>query len=78
MSLEAWGDEGDVGIDGYVTDETAEEMFVKGAQMMRALIAEIWRKSGERVCSETTKKMWRKNWGKDPGEPDEIIEDVWA
>lgn len=26
MSLEAWGDEGDVGPEGYVTDERAAEM----------------------------------------------------
>lgn len=43
MSLEAWGDEGDVGPYGYVTEERAEEMFRTGAQAMREMLARFLR-----------------------------------
>lgn len=78
MSLEAWGDEGDVGIDGYVTDETAEEMFIKGAQMMREMLACFVEQGGDKTTAISIRANWHPNWGDDPGAPDAVVEDVWA
>lgn len=41
MSLEAWGDEGLVGPDGYVTDERAEEMVAEATTELRAEVARL-------------------------------------
>ena len=38
MSLEAWGDEGDTGMDGYVTDEIHQEAVDEGKEALRLLL----------------------------------------
>lgn len=40
MSLEAWGDEGLDGPDGYVTDERAQEMINEATEELRAGLKE--------------------------------------
>lgn len=43
MSLEAWGDEGDVGIDGYVTEEYFDEVVAeKDAEIERLRATIVW------------------------------------
>lgn len=38
MSREAWGDEGDVGPEGYVTDECAAEMVQEATAELREVL----------------------------------------
>lgn len=40
MSLEAWGDEGDLGPDGYVTEERADEMVKDATDELVAMLLE--------------------------------------
>ncbi len=50
MSLEAWGDEGNVSPEGYVSEDTVEELeehaFVRGAQAMREMLSEFVENAG--------------------------------
>jgi hypothetical protein len=47
MSLEAWGDEGNVGPDGYVTEERAIELAIGAAQAMREMLARFVEQGGD-------------------------------
>ena len=77
MSLEAWGDEGDVGMEGYVTDERAEELFRAGAQAMREMLARFIEAQGDTTTAQSIRANWHPGWGKDPGKPDEVVDDPW-
>jgi hypothetical protein len=77
MSLEAWGDEGDIGMDGYVTEERAEELFRAGAQAMRELLARFFESAGNDLTAKSIRENWHPGWGDDPGRPDEVINDIW-
>lgn len=80
MSREAWGDEGDVGLDGYVTEERAEELFKGGLQAMREMLARFVEQGGtetEKNIAISIRANWNPSWGSDPGKPDKIVSDCW-
>ena len=78
MSLGAWGDEGDIGMEGYVTEERAEEMFREGLQAMREMLARFVEQGGDAVTATSIRANWNPSWGKDPGRPDEVQRDAWS
>ena len=73
MSLEAWGDEGDVGLDGYVTDDRCQELsreaFIRGAQMCREMMARFVEQGGDATAAISIRANWNPTWGDDPGKP---------
>ena len=75
MSLEAWGDEGLDGPDGYVTDERtvelAREAFIRGAQMCREMMARFVEQGGDTTAAISIRANWNPTWGDDPGKPDD-------
>lgn len=77
MSWEAWGD-GDDGMDGYVTEERAEEMFREGLQAMREMLARFVEHGGNPEIAISIRANWNPSWGKDPGRPNEIQKDAWS
>jgi hypothetical protein len=78
MSYEVWGD-GDDGLEGYVTDERAREMFMSGAQIMREMLARFVEQGGDATTAMSIRANWVPDWGKDPGKWDgEIPSDPWA
>ncbi len=77
MTLEVFGDEGEIGMDGYVTEERAQEMFVSGAQHMREMLARFVEQGGDATIAQSIRANWHPGWGKDPGKPDEVVDDPW-
>lgn len=77
MSLEAWGD-GDDGMDGYVTTDRAEEMFIEGAQAMREMLARFVEQGGNPEIAQSIRLNWKPSWGKDPGRPESVAADAWS
>ena len=80
MSLEAWGDEGDMDHFGFVTEGRAEEMFRAGLQAMREMLARFVEQGGHPdgpVIANSMRLNWNPSWGPDPGKPDVIIDDCW-
>jgi hypothetical protein len=71
MSLEAWGDEGLDGPDGYVTDERAQEYFIGGLVAMREMLAQFIEPQ-DPTMAQSIRANWKPEWGKDPGRPDAI------
>ena len=71
MSLEAWGDDGLDGPDGYVTDERAEEYFVGGLVAMREMLAQFI-ETQDPTMAQSIRANWKPEWGEDPGNPDAI------
>ncbi len=77
MSLEAWGDEGDFGPDGYVTDERCAELMIGAAKVMREMLARFVEQGGDATTAASIRANWIPSWGKDPGPwPDPIPEDI--
>ena len=77
MSFEVWGD-GDDGLDGYVSEERAEEVFFTGAQAMREMLARFVEQGGDVITAQSIRLNWNPAWGTDPGKPDKIAEDCWS
>lgn len=78
MSREAWGD-GDDGMDGWVTNERAEELFVAGAQACREMMARFVEQGGHPEIAQSIRANWHPGWGNDPGKLDgEIPQDCWS
>ena len=77
MSYEAWGD-GDDGLDDYVHNDRAEEMFVEGAQAMREMLARFVEQGGDHVTAASIRANWHPGWGKDPGRPEAVADDPWC
>jgi hypothetical protein len=73
MSLEAWGDDGDV-MEGYVTEERAQEYFVGGLVAMREMLARFIEPQ-DPTMAQSIRANWKPEWGKDPGKPDTIYLD---
>jgi hypothetical protein len=73
MSYEAWGDDDD-GMDGYVTDERASELFVGGLVAMREMLAQFIEPQ-DPTMAQSIRANWKPEWGKDPGKPDSIYID---
>jgi len=79
MSLEAWGDEGDVGPEGYITEDRAEELMIGAAQVMREMLARFVEQGGDATIAASIRANWIPGWGKDPGEwESEIPNDFWS
>ena len=76
--MSTWGDEGDIGIEGYVTEERAEEAFVAGAQAMREMLARFIEQGGDPVTAGSIRANWNPEWGNDPGRPEDIASDCWS
>lgn len=64
-------------MNGYVTEERAEEFFLAGAQQMRELLARFVEQDGHAALANSIRLNWVPNWGKDPGKPDEVHDDIW-
>ena len=64
MSLEAWGDEGEVGIEGYVTDESYDEMCAEKDDEIKRLKAvnERDRSQVAEVFNEIMEAIRRREW----------------
>lgn len=78
MSYEAWGD-GDDTPDGYVTEETARETFIAGAQYMREMLAGFVEQGGDAVTAASIRANWHPGWGDDPGKLEgEIPDGPWS
>jgi hypothetical protein len=75
MSLEAWGDGEDV--DGYVTEDRAEEIFIAGAQACREMMARFVEQGGDIVTATSIRANWNPSWGADPGKPDSVADSAW-
>ncbi len=65
MSLEAFGD-GDDGMNGYVTEERARELFIEGAQACREMMARFVSVDSQ-VIAGSIRANWNPSWGPDPG-----------
>lgn len=78
MSYEAWGD-GDDGMDGWVTNERAEELFIAGAQVMREMLARFVEQGGDATTAQSIRANWNPSWGTDPGRWEgDIPQDCWS
>ncbi len=73
MSLEAWGDDGDV-MEGYVTEERAQEYFIAGLVAMREMLAQFIEPQDSTIA-QSIRANWKPEWGKAPGRPDTIYLD---
>lgn len=77
MSLGAWGD-GEDGMDGYVTDDRAEELFLEGLAAMREMLARFVEQGGDAKTAASIRANWNPSWGKDPGRPEKVQESAWG
>ena len=79
MSRDAWGDTDEIGMDGWVTEERAEEAFSAGLQAMREMLARFVEQDSEygKVIAQSMRLNWNPSWGKDPGRPEKIVKDCW-
>ena len=70
MSLEVWGDEGDVGPEGYITEDLAQEIaeraFRNGAEAFREMAAVFIQHAGHPRLAESIRANWNPVWGDDP------------
>lgn len=77
MSYEVFGDNDDM--DGWVTNERAEEAFVAGAQACREMMARFVEQGGHPEIAQSIRANWHPGWGKDPGKLEgEIPQDCWS
>jgi hypothetical protein len=80
MSYEAWGDSDSNGMEGYVTEERAEELFRGGLQAMREMLARFVEQGGTPLGALIANSMrlnWNPSWGPDPGKPEKVVSDCW-
>ena len=75
MSYEVWG-EGDE-MDGYVTEEVAEQKFIDGLQAMREMLAQFVEQAGDTTTAMSLRANWSPSWGADPGRPKAIRQGAW-
>jgi hypothetical protein len=69
MSYEAFVD-GDDGHDHCISEETAEEAFVRGAQAAREMLARFVEQGGDHATAASIRANWHPAWGTDPGRLD--------
>ena len=62
------GDDGLDGLDGYVTDDRAEEAFNEGAASFREMIARFVEQGGHPEIAMSIRANWHPGWGEDPGQ----------
>jgi hypothetical protein len=75
MSYEAYGNDG---MDGYVTEDRAEKLFIAGAQAMREMLARFVEQGGDATTAASIRANWVPGWGNDPGElKSELPRDCW-
>ena len=77
MSYAVFG-EPDESMDGYVTDDRAEELFIEGAQAMREMLARFVEQGGDTTTAASIRANWKPSWGKDPGRPDSVKDTAWG
>jgi len=77
MNGDVWG-EPDDGLDGYVREERAEEMFIAGAQAFREMMARFVEQGGDTTTAASIRANWHPGWGSDPGRPDDVATDAWS
>jgi hypothetical protein len=76
MSREAWGD-GDDGMDGYVTEDRAQELAIQAAAVMREMLARFVEVESPTIAA-SIRANWIPSWGEDPGKWEgEIPESIW-
>jgi hypothetical protein len=71
MSWEAWGD-GDDGDGRFTEDRCAEiafELFRRGAQQTREMMARFVEQGGDAATAASIRANWNPSWGDDPGQP---------
>jgi hypothetical protein len=74
------GSEIDDGPGGW-TDDRMEDAFRAGAAQMREMLARFVEQGGspaERKIASSMRLNWVPTWGKDPGKPDDVHDDMWA
>lgn len=77
MSHEVYGDNDDM--DGWITDERGQELFVAGAQACREMMARFVEQGGNPAIAQSIRANWHPGWGKDPGKLDgDIPQDCWS
>lgn len=62
-------------------DADMEIAFRAGAQQMREMLARFVENgpaSDPKVIAQSMRLNWVPTWGGDPGQPDEVCEDLWA
>lgn len=62
------GDDGLDGMDGYVTDERAEDAFNQGAAACREMMARFVEEGGHPEIAASIRANWHPGWGEDPGQ----------
>lgn len=77
MSFEAWED-GDDGMEGYVTEDRAEECFRDGARACREMMARFVEQGGDSNTAASIRANWNPTWGKDPGRPENVQDEVFV
>lgn len=76
MSYEVFGD-GDDGMDGYVTEDRAQEMAITAARVMREMLARFVEAESPTIA-QSIRANWIPSWGADPGKYEGPLPgDVW-
>lgn len=66
---------------GGWTDDRMEDAFRAGAAQMREMLARFVEQgpsSDPKVIAQSMRLNWVPNWGKDPGKPLRVHDDLWA
>jgi hypothetical protein len=72
MSLEAWGDDGDIDEGRGFTEDRMDDAFRDGLQAMREMLARFVEQGGDSTTAESIRANWNPDWGVDPGKPDAV------
>jgi hypothetical protein len=64
------------GLEGYVTEGRAEELFAAGAQQMREMLARFV-EATDPVIANSIRLNWPPSLGPDPGRPESIDFEPW-
>lgn len=75
MSLEVWGEEGNV--EGGFTEDRMYEAFQQGLQAMREMLARFVENAGDATTAMSIRANWNPAWGEDPGRPETVVDD-WS
>ena len=61
------------------TDDRMADAFRAGAAQMREMLARFVEHDGHPELAKSMRLNWVPNWGKDPGQPaDGVQDDLWA
>ena len=76
MSWEAWGGVDD-GMDGYVTEDRAVDLFIQGARAMREMLARFVEQGGDSTTAMSIRANWNPQWGDEAGRPDRVASEAF-